>query len=444
MARDGDFITGGCIVAAASLTALALLIAPAVIPALWLGGVGLLVGASTPTRRLVPIAYLAMSAVYVQAAIAGVAVDEIPLASRYARDGLLIVLVLVLAARSLPAHPLRGHLGVLMIFGATCLLFRAPFDVETIAELRYLVLVPAVGMLAATALAKELGTQKAITQVSKVLVWVATMSAVVGLLQVLGFLNVGYYADYVTGGRSVGIVGQPNNQAFLLVLGVVALRNSGAFRKWTVRAVSIILTVGVLVTYSRTGIIALVLVWLLPVVQRHRGSLRRLRGRPITVVAVIFAVPPFVAARGEVLSGVIENERRELALRALNDLGPSGIVLGKPSLTHVHSLDSAYVTDNAFLDLLIVGGITLLFAWVWLLVQLWKNSHRSPVGHGMILAFVPMSFTASVFGLFPGVLFLWTLLFLVTQNAITKQRMISHSSPSQVQFGLRTQRALRV
>lgn len=399
----------GLVASIAAVAVLVLGIAAALLPTtplyLGLAGMGVLVAALLPTRVLIPVTYVAMSAVYVEAAVAGVYVGEIPLSSRIARDALLVTLAVVLGARSRIQHPLRRHLVVLIAIVMISVLTRIPLEPSTLGMLRYFVLVPFVGMVAASALRHSVGRERAVCTVARSLVYVTSVSAVVGLLQVAGIFAPGFYEPYVEGGRSVGIVGQPNNQAFLLVIGVVGLRHTGAFRPKTALWLALLLSAGVFATYSRSGMIALVLVWLVPAMNRRLGK-RRI-GRSLAAAALMLLLAPtFFAARGEI-DRILRDQRLELIDRAISDLGATGVLVGDPTL---RTGEKSYVTDNAWVDAVIVGGLPLALGWGWLFWRQWRRGAERE--RALLLAFLVASIAAGAFGLFPGVLFMWTLLFL--------------------------------
>lgn len=418
----------GAAVLGSALIAAVLWLAPALAPAACLVAIVATITALTSSARLVPVAYCVLSAVYVQAALGGVFVGDIPPTSRLVRDGLLVWLAVLLALRSHGAHPLRWHVVLLATLASASLVLRAPLEPEAVSVIRYLALVPIVAMLAASTLAREIGPDRAIRHVSGALVLVSTVSAVVGLLQVLGVLTTGVYAGYVEGGRSVGIIGQPNNQAFLLVLGLVAVRSSGLFSKWRLTALSLLLSVATLATYSRAGIIALILVWLTPAVHHYRQSLRRLRRNPLIIVALVTISPVVFAARGPIISGVVENRRSEMIVGTLRDLGISGVVLGSPSVTLAVPVGRPAGSDNGWVDLVAVGGVGLAFGWASVLVRLWRLTRNSPICRALLLVFIPMSLTTSIFRLFPGVLFLWTLLLLGAVSGERSEELVPTSN----------------
>ncbi|HEV2125525.1 MAG TPA: hypothetical protein VGW38_22465 [Chloroflexota bacterium] len=377
-----------------------------------LAGVGVLLSAVLPTRLLVPVAYVAMSAVYLEAAVTGVYVGEISLGSRIARDGMLLTLAVVLAARSKVRHSLRRHVMVLAAVAGVSILARSPIGPPTLALLRYFALVPFVAMVAAAALRASVGTERGIRIMARALIFVACTSAVVGFLQVVGVLSTGFYEAYAAGGRSVGIVGQPNNQAFLLVFGVAALRHAAAFRTKTALVLAVLLSAGVFVTYSRSGIVALALVWLIPAARR-RIHKRRVGRSLIAVGLTLLLAPTFFAARDNT-AGILRNPRLEIVDRTLEELGIPGVLVGNPRLSTYEGASVTYVTDSAWLEAILLGGAPLALGWSWLLARVWRGG--ADLARALLLGFVVASITTAAFGLFPGVLFMWTLLFLTVPD----------------------------
>ncbi len=417
--------TGGIVVAGLGGGALAVVSAP-VSPAIV--GVGaaataLVVGAKTGV--VVPAAYAALSAVYLQAVLAGVAVTEIPPGSRIARDALLLLLAVGMFARRREPHWVLPHVMGLAVVTAVSILVRG-LSTDTLGLLRYLCVVPLVALLVAERL-RVAAPVNAVHLVARTLVGVASVSAVVGLLQVAGFLSTGYFARYVEGGRSIGILGQPNNQAFLLVLALATLRNSGVFQKTSVGLLSLLFTAATFATYSRTGIVALILVWLLPAAYRRRSRIRRLRRSPLALVLIVWLLPLAFAARGDIREGIAEDARRSIFAETLSDLGPEGLAIGKPQLKAAPTTpQEPYVTDNAVLDLLIVGGLPLVVGWGWILVRLWRSGRA--MERSLMVVFGVYCLTTSAFVLFPGVLFMWTLLFLRPASAEDRSQGAHHSS----------------
>jgi hypothetical protein len=384
-------------------------------------------------RRVVLVSYSMLSLVYIQAVLGGQDVSTVPIATRTARDALLAILAIVLWLRTAGArNPLpmaKAH----AVLASACFVLIATRDIsgQSVTFIRYFIVVPILGASAARALITELGPQKALVFFARFVAAIATISAGVGMLQGLGLLNSGPYIGYVSYGfvRSTGIVGQPNNQAFLLVLGLISARHAAQLRPRGLAVLTPVLGAGIVLTFSRTGIIALALVLLSPALSGRSSWIKAAR-RPVAVIAgcaIILGIPVFVGLRGGTGASIANDQRVEFVSRSISDLGVRGLIFGRPDVrgeptaarmlrngTEIES-QSAYVTDNLYLDLAVIGGIGFLLAWIAFFLHLWRatrNSMAPTIGRSCILLLCGFGLTASAFGLFPGVLFLWTLLFI--------------------------------
>lgn len=354
-------------------------------------------------------AYIALSAVYVESVFTGSYIADVDHRFRIARD-VLLVLVLVGALLAGGSSVVRTGVGTQAVLAALVpLLFLAIHEpsLATANLLRYHTLVPLVGLCVGVALARR----HAERTLPRLLVALATASSIVGIFQAIGALGNTYYSGYVEGfTRASGLVGQPNNQAFFLVAALCVVRYSAAVHRRVGAVAAIVLLAGVLFTFSRTGIALALAVLVGPPLLRSRAatSLRNRshrQSRALVVVGFLIVAPAFLVARepGSVINVLASDGRRVLVQRTISDLGATGFLLGQPEL---RASGAPYVTDNLYLDLLIIGGIATVMIWVVAALHLYRRVGR--LGRASILMISIFGLAASSLGLFPGVLFLWS------------------------------------
>nr|MBA3303073.1 hypothetical protein [Acidimicrobiia bacterium] len=216
---------------------------------------------------------------------------------------------------------------------------------------------------------------------------------------------------YVPGfNRGVGIVGQPNNQAFLVLVGVVALRAAEIpSRRW--RAVLAgVLVVGILATFSRAGLIGLVILTVISGgLDAHwtPGRVRLLTRGILLAVLIAVGLSVVQLRTGDFASSVSGDGRVELAENAAEGLQGDDWWVGNPFVKNRIRL-----TDNAYVDLVLLGGIPLLLGFLAFAVRLWTRATvNASLNRALLAIFALNAGTTSVFGLFPGILFMWALLF---------------------------------
>jgi len=103
-------------------------------------------------------------------------------------------------------------------------------------------------------------------------------------------------------------------------------------------------------------------------------------------------------------------------------LATAPVLSSNPSLRTTDS--SNYPTDNLYLEMAIIGGIPLNAAWITILARRWRRSRGSGglLARSCIGLLLGFGASAGSFGLFPGVLFVWTLIFMVPDGGAESQQ----------------------
>lgn len=373
-------------------------------------------------RYTVPVGVVALSLCYAPTIWTGVYVGEIPLATRIARDALLLALGVLLLPKGGALLRRVNPAAVFAVLVVCGLLLAAGPGTFQIRVFRYFVAVPVVALIAADALLTNVGEDRAISIISRTAVFVAVVSALIGMGQLLGLGPPSYYSGYVAYNlpRSTGLLGQPDNQGFLLVLGLLVLRYSGHFDR-TVSWLTTLFGLAILATFSRAAILGLVIILLLPVIEKQRRKRRRLLSR-LSGILMLLAIPALFALRpGSELRNTLNDNRVERIGEVVRDLGTSGFAVGRLELLSRKPVDpglgraSAYTTDNLYLDLLVIGGVVALSAWIVLFVTLWRRSQRSAystLARACLILTALYGLASSALGLFPGIFMLWITVFI--------------------------------
>lgn len=363
-----------------------------------------------PLPALVIVGLVLCSGVYIDSAFNGLNVDEGPVGGRIVRDGVLVLFALLVVSRKSSGQVSRYGLVILAIW-AVGMLWWAPRDETLLRNIRYLAIVPLVGWGIVDRLTAVMGPRATLRLVARVTLVIATFSAAVGIPQSLGAFGDSFYTGYVPGfNRGVGIVGQPNNQAFLVLVGVVALRAAEIpSRRW--RAVLAgVLVVGILATFSRAGLIGLVILTVISGgLDAHwtPGRVRLLTRGILLAVLIAVGLSVVQLRTGDFASSVSGDGRVELAENAAEGLQGDDWWVGNPYVKNRIRL-----TDNAYVDLVLLGGIPLLLGFLAFTVRLWTRATvNASLNRALLAIFALNAGTTSVFGLFPGILFMWALLF---------------------------------
>jgi hypothetical protein len=426
-------LAGGAALCVGALSGLAPLAAVGVMFVLAAAGLAMF----APLRVLVPACMFVVSFVYVESAFSGEYVGDSSLAGRILRDGVLGVLAGGLAVR-VGALGFRGRGVWLLCTLAGMAVVIAGFTTSTVTTFRYLAVLPALGWLVANRFTRAEGATRAVDTVARTLIFVAILSAAFGIAQTLGVAGPGIYDDYVQGGftRSVGIVGQPNNQAFLLVLALLALRHTDVVKHR--RGVGVLLGGATLATFSLSGCLALIALATQPA-RRRLGRRQRWRVppefRPVLRYGFVLAIG-FVGLsllqlrKSNIVQSVLADGRWSLASNALGQLDGLSWLLGDASLRR-----TIPVTDNGLVDLTVVGGLALLAGWVLFGVWAWHQAGRGSIGRAVLAVIGIYSVTASVFGLFPGIFYAWVLLFLDVGSPQTVSAASKSAQPADALVG---------
>lgn len=386
----GTVLSGGVFLAIA-LTANAIATCATVA---WLAVLAVLVVA--PMRKTVPPTFCALALVYFQAAMSGEYVGEVPLATRVCRDALLLAMLLAWTprVRAMYRNPVVATLSATA--GLTAVLLLRSGDGTTDSLVRYFLLTPLLAFTVAKGLALE--NVDPTHFLSRLIAAIAVSSAIFGLGQATGVLPSKFYTGYTVFGipRAVGIVGQPNNQAFLLVLGLACMRAIPLRRGLAVTAKAI-LVAGVGLTFSRGGVLLLAVVLVLTATPRP-ASRRILKA--IFVGAAVFCTLPWLTAVRR--TAFRTDGRITLAKSAFGAVSRSALLLGAPSVRNGRT------TDNLWIDLLLIGGVGLVALWGLLFWRLWASGRGRYLTRVAIMMFtLGGSFTSS-FQLFPTVLYAWS------------------------------------
>lgn len=355
-----------------------------------------------PVRRTAPLAFMLLALVYIQAVSDEAYVRDVPLSTRYVRDGLLLLMLFVYIIRggSLNIYP-RQFIGLFIVGGLGGLSLLRAGDIETVSLIRYFTVVPLLGFVTANCLRRE-GVD-ASRLIARTVVTVGTASALVGIMQTTGVIAGGFYSGYTTLGlsRSVGIIGQPNNQAFLLTLALASCRMPGVVGARARTLLLTLLAVGTVLTFSRAAILLTAIVFIMPIRVSNTSHKPKQASRVLAVGAIL-ALPYVAAARG--VSSLFDASRQALTSDALGNLNVVGLLIGEPSLRNGRT------TDNLWVDLLLIGGVGFIAAWMWVLWRLWQGNKFSYLGRASIAMLVIGGLAYTSFVQFPTVLYCWTLI----------------------------------
>lgn len=290
-----------------------------------------------------------------------------------------------------------------------------------LASVRYYVVYPALALLLA------LSGRANLRPLAIGVVILGCLQTLVAVLDFMGAWGPTYYAGEVELAgyifpRAIGTLGNPNNLGIFLAFSLIIVVSAGEWHTGWGRAALIVLAVGILLTFSKTVVMALALsyagaVWAWG---RRQGA----RKAMLLLGVLVFLVVLMASSRATAPAGVLGafGSRGVTANRALGEWleGPFEFFLGHGFGSEVY-VDAAgalqeRVTDNMALSLAVEGGIvglllfTLIVAVGFRLIfhhsasqTLGRVSRRYAV---LFLAYTPL---ASNFRLFPGALLFWIL-----------------------------------
>ena len=407
---------------------------------------------TTAVRKSVSLLLFATTFVYVQTVWTGAYVGDVPLAFRVFRDSLLTCLLIGLYSKRSSIIGLERAVSVTCVGTASWITLRHP-STQAITQIRYYALMPLLGVVVASALIRKIGRAAALLLVARIVIAVGVISALLGLGQTAALLPTGYYNGYVAYGltRSVGLVGQPNNQAFLLCVAFAAVRFvNGAAPKRAIPLLYALMGVSLLATFSRTGLLGLLVILSVQVPEQARPwGRRRRRGAILLIPVVLLLVPiafgyrasPGGGGKVRFTASSVASDKSgvthlSFAPKVIRSLGVSGVLLGDPSLHSSASPESNSVaTDNLILDMLIAGGLPLVGFWAWaaLRILLVKSPREYVHIRRGFLGLVGMfSVSSASFGLFPGISFVWVIMFLATTPDARTVAISEGAAPGQL------------